>query len=169
MPTAIFVSYDGSRRSRQALVCAIELCRDTRALLGIAVIRPHVVGFGWPGSCTAAFVSEQTVCREALALVPDDVSVRFLAHSHPVGIRDIAEFARRLGCESVILPDRRFGARRAARLLGRAGLALLVEPSAARTRQRRWLRFMPSPTPPARRPLSRAEPVPLSEPGARGS
>lgn len=121
MPGAIFVPYDGSRRAQQALARAVELCRDTSAHLGVAVCRRQIVGCGWPGPCAVSVITEQELSTDLLRRVPDDISLRFLGCTAPLGSRGIAELATRLECDTVVLPGRGIRTRAVARTLARSG------------------------------------------------
>jgi nucleotide-binding universal stress UspA family protein len=160
MSRAILVPYDGSHRSEQALECAVALCRDTRARLGLAIIRHHVVVFASPWVCVASPVCERETCNGLLRRLPDDVSVRFLSWPYPAGARDIAEFASRLDCDAVLLPYRGWRARQARRLLSRRGLSVLALDDGVQasrpSKHARWRKSRPADA------LARALPVALA-------
>jgi nucleotide-binding universal stress UspA family protein len=126
VPRAVLVPHDGSARAERALAHAVELCRETRACLGLVVIR-RVLMLNAPLVCVAAPISEEDTCNALLRRLPDDISVRFLSCTYPASIAHIAEFARRLECDSVVLPYSGWRTRRAARVLARHGVAVLLE------------------------------------------
>lgn len=126
-PRAVLVVYDGSRRAERVLAHGLALCRDTRARLGLALIQERVVLLNSPWVCVAASVHDGDVCDGVLRRLPDDLSVSFLSSSRPTGVREIAEFAKRLDCDSVLLPYSGWRARRAARILARGDVAVLVD------------------------------------------
>jgi hypothetical protein len=64
--------------------------------------------------------------------LPSDVSVKFLASPHPASVSELAEFARRLDCDSVLLPYSGWRARRAARVLARHGIEVLLDADSIR-------------------------------------
>jgi hypothetical protein len=137
-PRAVLVPHDGSVRAERALARAVELCRETRACLGLMVIY-RVVLINAPQMCVAAPISERDTCNALLRRLPDDISVRFLSCLYPVGMGHIAEVAKRLDCDSVLLPYSGWRAHRAARILARHGVAVLLDadrlPSASQSRQ----------------------------------
>jgi hypothetical protein len=102
------------------------MCRETRACLGLMVIH-RVVLLTAPLVCVAAPSSERDTCNGLLRRLPDDISVRFLLCPYPAGMGHIAEFAKRLDCDSVVLPYSGWRARRAARILARHGVAVLLD------------------------------------------
>jgi hypothetical protein len=124
-PRAVLVTYDCSRRAERALAQAVELCRDTHARLGVAIVQRAVL-FNSPWLCIATPVSERDLFNSVLCRLPDDVSVRFLLWRYTIGMREIAHFAERLDCDSVLLPYSGWRARRAARVLTRQGVGVLV-------------------------------------------
>jgi nucleotide-binding universal stress UspA family protein len=124
-PRAVLVTYDCSRRAERALAQAVELCRDTHARLGVAIIQRPVL-FNSPWVCIAAPLSERELLNGLLCRLPDDVSVRFLLWRYTIGMREIAQFAERLDCDAVLLPYSGRRARRAARVLTRRGVAVVV-------------------------------------------
>jgi nucleotide-binding universal stress UspA family protein len=126
VPRAILVVYDGSQRAERAVADAVELCRDTNACLGLAVIRQRVVVFSSPWVCVATPISERNTCNGLLRRLPDDISVRFLSWPYPAGMRQIAELAKRLDCDWVLLPYSGWRARRAGRILARSDVAVLT-------------------------------------------
>jgi nucleotide-binding universal stress UspA family protein len=140
------VPYDGSRRAERTLAHAVELCRDANARLGLAVIWPRFLVFDSPWVCVAAPIQERDTCNDLLRRLPDDLSVTFLSWPHPAGVREIAEFARRLDCDSVLLAYSGRRARRAARILARSDVAVLLDADGVRPpRPRRRAIRPPSP------------------------
>jgi hypothetical protein len=126
VPRAVLVSYDASRRAQRTLADAIELCRDTGARLGVAVVRQREVVFVSPWVFPPPPPCQPDACGDLLRRLPDDLSVTYLSSDYPAGMREIAEFAKRLDCECVLLPYSGWRARRATRVLARRGLAVLV-------------------------------------------
>jgi nucleotide-binding universal stress UspA family protein len=127
-PLGVLVAHDGSRRSDQTLADAVELCRGSRARLGLALIQPWVYTVQAAWVCIVMPPSwERVDCDRLLHRLPSDVSVKFLSSPHPAGVSEIAEFARRLDCDSVLLPYSGWRARRAARVLARHGIEVLVD------------------------------------------
>ena len=122
---SVLVPYDGTARSEWALTCAVEHCLQSRARLGIAFIPPCYALAASPWASAALFQPGDDARRAILRKIPDRVSVRFLVCGHPAGVRDLAHFARRLDCDSVLLPLRGLRLRRAERALAKAGLEVL--------------------------------------------
>ena len=125
----IFVPYDGSARAERALAHASSFCRSSGARLGIAVMQPRIACFASPWvHVPGVVVSQRHVCGPVLRRIPPDVSVRFLFSPFPTGLSQVAEFAKRLECEAVLVPHRGRAGRRTAKALSKHGLAVFVMP-----------------------------------------
>jgi nucleotide-binding universal stress UspA family protein len=125
----ILVPYDGSARAERALAFASSFCRSSRACLGIAVLQPRIVAFASPWVHVPGVVfSQREACGPVLRRVPQDVSVRFLFSPIPAGASQIADFARRLGCDAVLVPQRGRAGRRMAKALSKRGLTVFLVP-----------------------------------------
>jgi hypothetical protein len=119
------------------LAQAVELCCSSGARLGLAMIQPAVFVSPSPWVCVIVTPRwEPDDCSRLLRGLPTDVSVKFLSSPYPAGISEIAEFARRLDCDSVLLPYSGRRARRAARVLARHGIEVLVNADQIAAHQR---------------------------------
>jgi hypothetical protein len=134
----------------------------------------RVVVLNMPLVCVAASISEHDACNRLLRQLPDDISVKFLSCPHPAGMVQIAEFAKRLACDSVVLPYSGWRARRAARILARHGVAVLLDPDglqSPRTRRRASRRASQPDDPLALDPATGARTYPVArlaeQPGNR--
>jgi hypothetical protein len=157
-PRAVLVPYDGSRGAERALSHAVELCCDANARLGLAVIWPRFLLFDSPWACIAAPIHERDTCNDVLRRLPDGLPVTFLSWPHPAGVRDIAEFAKRLDCDSVLLAYSGRRARRAARILARHDVAVLLDADGVQPRRPRRRAIRP--------PSPHADPPALAMPAA---
>jgi len=129
---AILVPYDGTGRAELALEAAIVRCRESRARLGLSMTAPWFATVGAPWlSIPALLTPDLESAKRVLGRIPDDVLVRFLLWPYPAGGREIAQFARRLDCDSVLLPFRGSRARHIKRTLSRRGLQILEAGPAA--------------------------------------
>lgn len=122
---SVLVAYDGTARAERLLRCALAHCAQCRARLGVAIVPPPyaMVALPWAGASILQPCDESR--RELLKRIPADVSVRFVVCSYPIGTRQVAELARRLECDSVLLPQRGMRLRLAERALTRLGLGVL--------------------------------------------
>jgi hypothetical protein len=123
---SVLVQYCCTGRSEEALARAVAYCVRSHARLGIAVTAPWFAHMGMPWMVAPhAVVPTAQTCRYVLRKVPDELPVKFLLWPHPAGLAEIADFARRLQCDSVLLPMRGWRLRHAARVLSRSGLLAL--------------------------------------------
>jgi nucleotide-binding universal stress UspA family protein len=128
-PLGVLVPHDGSRQADRALAHAVELCLETHARLGLALIQPRVVLIQSPWVCVVVTpIWERDACNRLLRRLPGDISVSFVSSPYSAGLREIAGFAKRLQCDSVLLPYSGSRARLAARILARRGVAVLSSP-----------------------------------------
>jgi hypothetical protein len=123
---SLLVQYCCTGRSEDALARAVAYCRRSHARLGIAVTAPWFAHLGMPWMVAPhAVVPTAQTCRYVLREVPDDLPVKFLLWPHPAGLAEIADFAQRLDCDSVLMPLRGWRLRHAARALSKSGLLTL--------------------------------------------
>jgi hypothetical protein len=91
--------------------------------LGLALIEPWVYTAQSPWVCIVVPPRWEPDDRaRLLRRLPGDVSVKFLSSPQPAGMSEIAAFATRLDCDSVLLPYSGWRARRAAQVLARHGV-----------------------------------------------
>jgi hypothetical protein len=124
---SVLLPYDCTRSSEHALLCAVAYCRESRARLGIAITPPWFMSFAspWVTVPPNMVLPCHATAREMLSRVPPDAPFTFLISHYPAGVPQIAEFARRLDCDSVLLPLGGWRLRRATRALGKLGLPVL--------------------------------------------
>jgi nucleotide-binding universal stress UspA family protein len=120
----ILVAIDGSADAEEALAQAIDLAQSERAALTVfsAVATPPPVAYIGPSGAAAASIAAQAeqgtegLLRDAVARVPDDVSVRTVLSRKPVKVALVQEIASGRH-DLVVMGSRGRGALRSA-LLG---------------------------------------------------
>jgi nucleotide-binding universal stress UspA family protein len=130
-PRRILVGFDGSPEGEEALQLAARLAREDHATLVVVLVLPWPCLAPGPMTALVAQLVQECECEqrralhEAIARLPDDVSVTFLSrHGRATGC--LRRTAAEHDCDLVVVPRSRW-----ARRLRRGGLGVVATPTAA--------------------------------------